>query len=275
MSVRSLSLFLGTALLVIAGCAGAGRLQYDTPEEAFQRGKELYDNGKYERSIEYFQAVFNFGRTHEWADDAQLYLGRAYLANGEYLFAANELGRFSEIYRTDPRRAEAEYERAGAYYRLSPPYQLDQTDTHRAIREYQLFLQRFPESTLVSEAETRIQELREKLARKEISAAEQYARREQFEAAALQYASAFDKFPDTQWADDALLGAMQSYLAYADQSIRASQAERLLRAVDHYERLVQLFPDSPLLDEARAVDAEVRERLRALDETEAALAGGR
>lgn len=258
-------LWLGMLALVLAACSGTGRVRYDTAKDAVEKGKELFEAGKYEKAILYFQGAFDFGRTHEWAADAQLYLAQAYRANHEYLLAANEYNRFLQIYRSDPRVPQAEYELALTYYDRSPPFELDQTDTEKAVEQFQLFLKRYPSNPLVSEAEARIRELREKLAHKEYYAGQLYERRELYRAAAQYYESTFDRYPDTDWADDALVGAMRAYIAYADQSITARQRERLEPALQHYERLHQLFPDSPLLKEAERLYGEVTKRLERLD----------
>lgn len=240
---------LATAVFAV-GCTGSGRLRYDSPQEAFDKGKEYFDRGKYDRAIEYFQGVFDYGRTSEVATDAQLYLARSYYRNKAYILAANEYTRFLNVYRNDPQAELAEYERAMSYYEQSPGYELDQTPTEQAITYFQLFLDRYPTSDLQDDAEERIRELREKLAHKEFAGAELYERRELYEAAALSYQRVFDKYPDTRWADDALLGAIRTYILYAEQSIRGKQKERLQAAIDNYERLTQLFRDSPLLKEA-------------------------
>jgi outer membrane protein assembly factor BamD len=74
----------------VAGCGGTDRLAQLTPAEAYQQGKELYDRGRYNRAVEYFQRVFDFGRAHEWAPDAQYYLARSYFNTRQYLLAANQ-----------------------------------------------------------------------------------------------------------------------------------------------------------------------------------------
>jgi outer membrane protein assembly factor BamD len=245
-------LLLGTAIF-LAACAGTGRVRYDSPEEAYERGYELYEQERYDRAIRYFQGVFDYGRTTESAADAQLYLAHSYFENGDYILAANEYTRFLGTYRNDPRAEGAEYGRALSYYHLSPQYQMDQTNTLQALTYLQLFLDRFPNSDLKDEAEEHIAELREKLAHKEFAAGEMYERRGYFQAAAIQFESVFDEYPDTRWADDALVGAMRSYIAFADRSVAARQPERLRNAINNYERLIQLFRDSPLIAEAEAL----------------------
>ena len=258
---KLLSITILVVAVFAAGCTGTGRLRYDSPQEAFEKGKTLYDDGKYERATEYFQAVFDYGRTTDVAADAQLYLARSYYENREYILAANEYTRFLSVYRTDPRAEQAEYERAMSYYHQSPGYQLDQTPTEQAITYFQLFLDRFPESELKEDAEDRIRQLREKLAHKEFAGAELYERRELYEAAALSYERVFDQYYDTPWADNALLGAIRTYILFSEQSVVGKQQERLQAAIDNYERLVQLFPDSPVLKEAEPYYEQAAERL--------------
>lgn len=265
-------------LLAIAllgtGCAGSGRLRHSSPQEAFERAMAFYNQGKYERAIEYFKAVFTYGRAHEWAADAQFYLARAYYQNKEYLLAASEYERFIQIYQIDARVPQAEYERAICYYRLSPSYEFDQSDTRKAIEAFQLFIDRYPNHELVDEATQKIRELRAKLARKQYEAARLYERRELYEAAAVTYEAVFDTYPDTPWADDALVGAMRAYIAYANQSVRARQPERYRRAIELYERLLQIFPNSPLLRAAEELYTQAQQQLEAL-EGKASLAQGR
>lgn len=259
-SAKSILLTL-TLAVFLSACAGSGRLRYDTPKEAFDKGLAEFEDGDFETASEYLQGVFDFGRTHQWAADAQLLLARAYRENEEYLLAANEYTRFTQIYRSDPRVPDAEYELAMTYYDRSPNYRLDQTDTERAIVQFQLFIERYASNPLVEDAQSRITELRGKLARKQIHTAQLYERREYFNAAAVSYEAAFDRFYDTDYADDALVGAMTAYYEYALLSIRARQKERLEKAEENYDRLIQIFPDSPLVKDAEAIYTNVRSML--------------
>ena len=199
MSIRTFSLPILFIAVFVAGCAGGGRLRYDTPEEAFQKGMERYNAEKYQRAAQYFQGAFDFGRTHEWADDAQLFLARAYRANKDYILAASEYSRFVEIYRGDPRVPMAEFERAMTYADRSPDFQLDQSDTERGIDVFNLYMQRYPGHDSIAVAERQVRALREKLARKQYNSAQLYERRELYEAAALSFEVVFDKYPDTPW----------------------------------------------------------------------------
>jgi len=252
-------------VLVLAGCSGSGRATADSPEAAFQTGKELYDRGKYDRAIEYFRLVFDFGRTNPAAADAQYYLAQSYFKTKQYLLAANEFTRFVELYRTDARVEEGEYLRAESYYRLSPPYELDQTDTNTALSYMRLYLSKYPEGEYVAEMGAKIDELRSKLARKQYETGRLYERRELHEAAGISYMGVLEKYPDSGYVDDALVGAVRSFKAYAEASVPVRRQERYQQAAEAYQQLVQLFPNSPLRAEADALYAEVEAALARYD----------
>ena len=261
MTLRFSVLFLA---VLIAGCSGSRRLAYDGPEDAYNKGLARVEAGDYERAAEFFQGVFDFGRTHEWAADAQLALAQAYRSNGDFILAANEFTRFTQIYRADPRVPDAAYELAMTYYDRSPAWPLDQTDTHQAITQFELFMTRYPDHPLFLEGQSRIEELRGKLARKRYESGLQYERRGYIEAAALTFESVFDDYYDTEWADDALVAAARAYVAFADASIVSRREERLRKAIEVYDRMVQIFPDSPLLREAESVYRGAADRLESL-----------
>lgn len=262
-SALLLSLLL--AVVGLSACGSGGRLQSASPEAAFQEGKALYDRGRHIRAIEYFRHVFDFGRGHEWAPEAQYYLAQSYFQTRQYLLAANEFTRFVEFYRNDPRAEEGEFMRALSYVRLSPPYQLDQTDTQNALTYLRLYMARYPEGQHTDRVVAYIDEMRHKLARKQFEIAQLYETRGMYQAAAIEYLRLLDTHPDSEFVDSALFGAMRNYKEFADRSVPQRQLERYRLAAEQYDRLVQLFPESPVIREAESLSVEVDRQIRRLE----------
>lgn len=248
----------------LSACSGSNRTSAESPEIAYQKGLAFFERGSYERAIEQLQRVFEFGRVNEWADDAQYTLARAYFEDHQYLLAANEFDRFVGLYPRDSRVEDAAYYRAMSYYEQSPPYNLDQSDSERAVEYLRLFLGTYPNSERADDIGHKIDELQDKLARKLISKARLYERGELYEAAAITYERVLEKYPSTAVVDESLLGAMRSWVAYADASIPSRKRERLESAVAAYNRLVQLFPDSPVVKDAELIYQGIQERLETL-----------
>lgn len=253
----------------LTGCSGAEEATYESAQQAYLQGMQHYEQRRYRRAAETLQRVFDFGRTSEQAADAQFYLARALFEDGDYALAGGEFTRFMQLYPDDARVEEAEYGRVQAYARLSPPVELDQTDTERAIEYVRLFINRYPNSVYAPDVGGLLDELQEKLALKQLNAGRLYQRRELYEAAAISYLEVLDRFPTSQYADDALLGAAESYLAYGQGSILVRQSERFEQAIATYNRMVDLFPGSPLLPQAQEVYDEA---YTALQEAQARLA---
>jgi outer membrane protein assembly factor BamD len=255
-SVLSLALVVG-----LMGCSGSQRVTHSSPKQAYEKGMKQFEKENYNKALRYFRGVLSYGRGNEWGPEAQFQLAMTQRKLEKYLVAANEFRRFTQIYRNDPMVPRAEYEQARAYYARSPHYQLSQTDTRKAIELFQLFIDRYPDHELVPEAQKKINELRAKLAHKKFDAGKLYERRDMWRAATQTYEDVFNQYPDTPWADNALLGALRSYIRYADRSVRQKQAERYREAIAKYDRLTELFPESGLLEQAHSLRDEAQEKL--------------
>ena len=240
---------LSCLALSLAACGGSSST-VSSGREAYDRGVEAFERGKHARAVDHFRTALDFGRTSDFADDAQLYLARSYAGSRQYLLAGNEFTRFVEFYRTDPRVEEAAFERIQAYAALSPNYDLDQTDTRRAIQYIEQFQREYPESeNAIAAAELRA-ELRARLARKMYETGRLYARREYYEAAVIAFRSVLEEYPESEFADDALMAALENEVLYAANSIPSKQKERYDKAIRTYNQFISIFPSSPYIGEA-------------------------
>jgi outer membrane protein assembly factor BamD len=190
-------------------------------------------------------------------------LARSFYEDEQYLLSSNEFDRFIGLYPSDDRAEEAAYYRAMSYYQMSPVFDLDSSDTRRAIDYLRLFVAAHPNSEHRDDIGLKIDELQEKLATKLMETARLYERSEQYRAAVLTYERVLDEFPTSGPVDEALFGAMQSQVAYAQASVLTRQAERYREAIEMYDRLYQLFPNSDHLKEAEELYADVQQRLEA------------
>ncbi|MCH8567539.1 MAG: outer membrane protein assembly factor BamD [Balneolales bacterium] len=246
-SILKLSvLFL--AVIILASCGNRNQIRPgDTLEVAFDKAMAFYDRGRFGDAAQAFETVITVGRGTEIGQEAQFFLAESYFNNRQFLLAAAEYQRYHVFFPRSARAADAQFAEAFSYYRLSPRYNLDQSDTIRSIELFQLFISRNPNNQKASEAADYIDELREKLALKRFRAAEQYVRlagREarNYRAAAIYFGITFDRFPETIYAEKALANKIMAHVYFAENSVSARQLERFQEAVEAYETYVQLFP---------------------------------
>lgn len=202
-------LIFAIIIAILAGCSGSKNTANMTPNEHFDYAMTLYNDEDFEQALNEFQTILLQYPASSVNDDSQYYLAMTYVQREQYLLAAYE---FSKLIRDIPASSfvpEAQYMLAESYNFLSPPYQLDQAYTKKAIEEYQAFIDYFPVDPKVEEVEQKISALNTKLAEKEYKSAVIYEKMEYFNAAIDYYELVFQTYHDTKYAPMALYNKIQ------------------------------------------------------------------
>ncbi len=234
-------LFKKGILLLIAvllmACAGV-RPQPDwTAEQYFKYAKKLFDDEDYYEASNEFTVITLRYPGSSVADSAQFYLAESHYKMKEYLIAAAEYEKLITNMNKSKLVPLAQYKLAESYYRLSPRPELDQEYTHKAIREFQIFIEDNPTHPLKEDALRKIAELRAKLALKELKNGDIYRKMHEYRAAIIYYDQVLADYYDTEWADDAMLGKIITYLEMEDYPA----------AKKEIEKFKDQFPNSELL----------------------------
>jgi outer membrane protein assembly factor BamD len=242
-----ISVLLILFIVVIAGCSGSEDTTQLSPEEHYNYAFELFTDEDYQDAVKEFQSILLQYPGSAVNDDAQYYLGFTYFKRGEFLLAAYE---FSKLIRDIPASTfvpDAQYMLAESYYKLSPNFQLDQSYSKKAIQEFQAFLDFFPANPRVEEAENKIQELNEKLARKEFNSAQIYERMDYTKAAIKYYDDVAETYHDTHFASEAL---------YRKINLLVSKG-RFSEALDDINFYLLKHPNAPEYNEVLTLKEEL------------------
>ena len=191
-------------LTFIIGCSNALDTSKFSAEEFYNYVYKLYNDEDYELAVQEFQSFLLQYSGSAFNDDAQFYLGMTYFKRDQYLLGAYEFSKLIRNIPASPYVPDAQFMLAESYYQLSPPYQLDQTYTKKAIEELQAFIDFFPANAKVGEAEQKIKTLTEKLAEKDYESAVIYEKMEYENAAIKFYGSVVETYHDTKYAPMAL-----------------------------------------------------------------------
>lgn len=202
-------IFLLSLLAFFAACSGSKDTTTMTPDEHFNYAMELYNNEDFEQVISEFQTIILQYPGSTITDDAQYYLAMTYFKREQYLLAAFEYSKLIRDIPTSPFVADAQFMLAESYYQLSPPYQLDQAYTKKAIEEFQAFIDVFPTNPKSEEAANKISELNNKLAEKLYYSATIYEKMEYYLAAINYYGKVVEIYHDTKFGPLALYKKIQ------------------------------------------------------------------
>lgn len=232
------------AIIALASCRSKDLIRPgDSLEVAFEKAMMQFNSEKYSDAARAFETVISIGRGTDYGQEAQYYLAESYYRGERYLLAASEFERYAQYHPNSSRRQEVDFKEALCYYHLSPRYRLDQTYTQRAIEEFRLFRTRYADSENADEAAGYIEELRNKLAHRDYNAADFYMRTSRYNAAAIYFGLIIDNYPESEWAERALVKQIEAYILYAENSVQSRQAERFELALESYNTYLQLFPE--------------------------------
>ena len=196
------------------GCSGARQVgEIRDAETAYTAGIEAFKNEDYFEAQRLFDVIRLQFPTTQYADDAQFYLGEISFARKEYVMAAFNYGMVRRSYPTSSLNKTALYKTGMCYYELAPPADRDQDYTKKAISSFSEFQAIYPSDSLYEEAGKRINELRNRLAERELITAELYRNLYSNRSAVIYYDVIIDDYPDTEHYETAFAGKIESLIA--------------------------------------------------------------
>ena len=160
---------------MLSGCGEYQRVIKSTdPNVKYEYAKRLYNEGKYAQSASILQEIVSLFKGQEKAEDVLYMLGMCNYNTKDYLNSGAYLTNYYKRYPKGKYVEDARYYSGYGYYLDSPDPQLDQSATVRAIEELTNFLELYPTSPRVPEAQAAIFDMQDKLALKQRQHAQLY-----------------------------------------------------------------------------------------------------
>jgi outer membrane protein assembly factor BamD len=249
------------ALAIVSGCANQTRNA--VPAGTTEPDKFLFDKGtaalnakKWLTAREFFKQVTETYTASAYRPDAKLGIGDTYLGEGtseSLVLAINEFKEFLSFYPTHRRADYAQLKLGMAHFRQMRHPQRDQTETREAVREFDTFVARYPDSSLLPEARQHLREARDRLSEADYLVGYFYYRQKW-------YPGAIDRFKVLLKEDAEYTGRDAVYYYLADSLVKMKQEAE---ALPYLERLIAEFETSEYLAEAQKRVTELKTQLAA------------
>jgi len=249
-------------LLLCVSCSKYNKLLKGTDNEAkYKAAMNYFEKKNYDRALQLFDVMQAYYRTRPEGETIAYLTAECYFKKEDYVIASSYYKRFVTKYPLSKYSEDALYKSAICYYRISPKITLDQTDTYTAIKEFQNFVDVFPNSPKVEEANARIDTLRMKLEEKEYDVCRLYFKMEEYQAAITTYEAFLRDHPTTKYREEILNNMVINYYRYAENSVKSKQRERYELALEKYNTLCYVFPDSEYIAKLEPTVKKIREKL--------------
>ena len=246
-----LALSLGLATLACAhGEPDIAVLSSNSDQLIWESGQKAFQKKQWENARKHFKRIIDGFPQSEYGPAARLNLADAYFqegGSGSYILAIASFREFLTLYPSHPRSDYAQFQIAEGYFLQRNKPDRDQTNTEKALAEYQRLLEIYPASPSVEKARVRIRACRRSLARAEFLAGYFYQRtRSAYRAAVSRYEGVLADYPDYEGLDEVLLRLGETLAG----------SGRTAEALPHLSRLIAEYPASKHVDDARKlVDA--------------------
>lgn len=205
----------------------------------YAAASKQYEKKKYDKAIRLFDQIAPSYKGKSNAERLFYMFAQSYYKTKQYYLAGYQFENFAVSYPKSEKVEEAAFLSAKSYSMLSPVYSLDQSDSEKAINKLQAFIDTYPNSTYLPEANKSIQELKNKVELKVFENAKQYNTISDFKAAQVAMTNFIDDFPGTKFKEDALFYKLDSAYKLAINSVPQKMQERLLVAKADYASLIK------------------------------------
>jgi len=182
----------------------------------------------------------------------------------QYYNANYQMERFVESYPESEKAEEIAFMAAKSYYHLSPRYSRDQSDTKTALEKLQIFINQYPETEFLAEANKCIRELDYKLERKAFEIAELYFNVGDYEASIKSFDNFILDFPGTSFREDAFFIRFKAAHQLAFKSVIWKQDARIKSALSYFSTFERAYSRSEKFVEAQVLASELEELLKTL-----------
>ena len=149
-------------------------LKSDDIAVKYTMSTKMYDSGKYDKAIRLFEQISPSYKGKPQAEKLFYMYSQAYYKTKQYYLAGYQFENFASSYPKSEKHEEALFLGAKSYSKLSPVYSLDQSDTDKAVDKLQAFIDTYPNSTYLTEANVIMKELKYKVEKKAFENAKQY-----------------------------------------------------------------------------------------------------
>jgi len=236
-------------------------LKSEDVSEKFKMGTELYDAEKWNKSYRLLNQILPNYRGKPQAEKLTFMHAMCSYKLEDYYIASYHFDKFVDVYPNSEKAEEASYLGAKGYYFNSPIYSKEQKETIEAIEKLQLFINAYPDSQYLGDANALVRELDFKLEKKAYEIAKQYDLISDYKASIKSFNNFLLEFPGTTLRNDALFYRLDAAHKLSMKSVYYLQEARLKEALGYYESLKKAFPNSEYLADATLIQQELQQQL--------------
>ncbi|MDD6211376.1 MAG: outer membrane protein assembly factor BamD [Bacteroidales bacterium] len=235
--------------LLLGACSEYTKIVKSNDYEAkYAYAKRCFEKKQYSKALPLFEDVVGMFKGTSRAEESLYLLAQCSFENKDYVAASQY---FMTYCNTFPKGEYAELSRFYAAYALyldSPDARLDQSDTKKAIAQLQTFLEFYPKSEKIGEAQKYLHELEDKLCYKELLAVKLYYNLgnylgNNYLSSVITAQNVLKEYPYTKYREELMYYIVASKYQMALLSVKDKLQLRYRDVIDEYFNYISEYPD--------------------------------
>lgn len=232
----------------------------------YEKAVAYYEKKDFYRSLPLFEELLNIYKGTTKAQEIYYYYSYCHYGMGDYLLASYHFKNYTTTFPKGIHAEECQYMNAYCYYKESLPPSLDQETTLKAINEFQLFANLYPESSRITRCNELIDELHFKLETKSYETGKLYYKTQNYKAAIVALNNTLKDFPATRYKDELLFLIVKSNYLLAINSIEEKKAERLQDTIEAYHKYLNFSKDKEYQKDLEKIYQNVQIELKKIQQ---------
>lgn len=251
---------------ILSSCSGYEKVLKSTDYDAkFEAAMRYYNEERWSRARQLFENLALYYRGSEHSEDIAWYYGQSLMKSTYYYNAAYQFKSFAKRFPYSSRAEDAAFLSAYCKYMDSPSHTLDQSSTKEAITELEQFTDRYPNSPHIPEANSYLDELREKIMQKDFEIAVGYYNTESYRAAVVALSNFINLYPDSPKREEAMYTIIKAGYEYAINSREDKMKERLQQVVNNFDKFASTFSNSKHMSDCQNIYTRCKAELSKLN----------
>jgi outer membrane protein assembly factor BamD len=255
-------IYIAIAVIALSSCSEYQKaLKSEDVSVKFKLGTELFDAGKYNKANRLFVQIVPKYRGKPQAEKLMYMYSKTFYEMRDYYTANYQMERFVSAYPESEKVQEMAFLAAKSYYHLSPVYSKEQKETIDALNKLQDFINTYPDSEYLAEANKLVRELDFKLEKKAFEIAKNYNKigpySRDYQAAIKAFDNFIIDFPGTALKEDAMFYRLDSAYKLAVNSVEWKKEQRIKDAIAYYKAFKKSYAESKYDQEVDAMHEEL------------------
>jgi len=198
-------------LILLISCSSISKKEL-TIQERYDKANKYFSNKKFQKAKNEFQFIIDNEKSNAISLESSFYLAQSLFELKEYEEALYHFNHYSMFSKSIANIELAQFMKCKCLFKLTAPYENDQSQSFLCISNIQEFLDNFPNSKYSIDANKMIEDLREKISKKYYEEARLYLKMKKFEAAIYSLNIIFSNYYDTKYYDEAIITYIFTYI---------------------------------------------------------------